>query len=442
MSDWVAVVDDEAFCLTNARKLLGEANMRVSCLRSGRELLKFLEKKNPDLILLDIVMPEMDGFETYHAVRQYEARTGKKPTPIIFLTGEDNSETERRGLKMGASDFIRKPFNRDILLRRVHNTITNQKTIESLTEKATMDRLTGFLNKASGTTRVRELCKTESGALMILDLDNFKLVNDIYGHDMGDRVLMSFADIMRHNTRSEDVTCRIGGDEFMAFFCNISREEAVASLTARLNEQLLMNAEELMGEDFGLPLGISIGAAFVPEHGRRYEELFQWADHALYKAKCRGKHGYVIYGQYEESEKAGGEDLLREMEHVTKIVEERNEGGGALLLEQESFVMVYHFIRRFIKRYGGKTMKLLFSMKEKNPEKEVLREAMKSFGESLQKVLRRSDIILRSRSNQFFLMLPELSEADTGTVIGRIFGDWEKKPVHEEVEIKYVMEAC
>ena len=125
MDYWIVVVDDEPLSLTNAKNLLRANNMRTSCLRSGRELLDFVEKHTPDLILLDVLMPEMDGFETYRALRQFEADEGRPEIPVIFLTGEDNSEAERRGLKAGASDFIHKPFDEDILIKRINNTIFN-----------------------------------------------------------------------------------------------------------------------------------------------------------------------------------------------------------------------------------------------------------------------------------------------------------------------------
>ena len=111
MAYWIVVVDDEPLSLTNAKNLLREQNMRVSCLRSGKDLLEFMKTHEPDLVLLDILMPDLDGFETYRALRQYEEREGKPQTPVIFVTGEDNSEAERRGLKAGASDFIHKPFH-------------------------------------------------------------------------------------------------------------------------------------------------------------------------------------------------------------------------------------------------------------------------------------------------------------------------------------------
>lgn len=435
MGYWIVVVDDDPFSLTNAKNLLREKNMRVSCLRSGSDLLEFVEKHTPDLILLDILMPDMDGFETYRALRQYEKREGKTQIPIIFLTGEDNSETERRGLKAGASDFIHKPFDKDILIKRINNTITNSKTIESLTEEATVDKLTGFLNKASGTEKISELCRTSSGALMIMDLDSFKLVNDLYGHDMGDRVLVAFAGIVRLNVRTDDVVCRIGGDEFMAFFSDMTDEEAVASLTERLNSQLIMKAESLMGADFGISLGISIGAVFTSKDANEYPILFKYADNALYEVKREGKHSYNIYDP-EISTVNEEEDLDKELFRIIQIVSERGEGKGAMLLGQDAFSWNYRFMDRFLSRHGGKASRILFSLS--SDEKSVIfSEMVSEFGKVLEKSLRKSDIILQLRQNSYFVVSPLLDEDDTAGVIDRIMQTWKSKAYHDRIKIKY-----
>ena len=215
MNYWIVVVDDETISLTNTKNMLNASNMRVSCLRSGMDLLKFIKKNTPDLILLDILMPEMDGFETYLALREYEDQTGRTHIPVIFLTGENNNEVERQGLSLGASDYIRKPFNKDILVRRIENTVANSRTIETLSEEAMVDKLTGLLNKASGTDRISFMCSRKTGALMIMDIDNFKLVNDLYGHDKGDRMLQIFAGILKNSAGENDAVGRIGGDEFL-----------------------------------------------------------------------------------------------------------------------------------------------------------------------------------------------------------------------------------
>lgn len=120
MGDWILVVDDDAANLRVASRILSANHMRVSCVKSGAIALKFLEENRPDLILLDVHMPEMDGFETCAAIR------GKKETadiPVIFLTADDESDTETRGLKAGAMDFLKKPFVPEVLLIRVRHTL-------------------------------------------------------------------------------------------------------------------------------------------------------------------------------------------------------------------------------------------------------------------------------------------------------------------------------
>lgn len=437
MEHWIVVVDDEAISLTNAKNMLGEEGMRVSCLRSGLDLLKFMEKYTPDLILLDIMMPGMDGFETYDALRDLENKLGRSHIPVIFLTGENDSAAERQGLELGASDFIHKPFDKEIIVRRIENTIKNSKTIETLTEEAMVDMLTGFLNKARGTERISKLCSRKTGALMIMDLDSFKLVNDIYGHDMGDRILRAFADIVRKNTRETDTISRIGGDEFMAFYEDLVDETAVASLALRLNSQFYEEAVKLMGENHGIPLGISIGVAMVPEHGRDYETLFSLADSALYSVKENGKHGYCIYSQMAKKDQDAN-DPEEKLERIIKIVEERNDKGDALLLGSDSFALVYRFIMRFYKRYGGSAALMVLTLsidEDKNGVK--LMGTLAKFAEMLRKRLRMSDIIMQNGPNSFFILLTERTKEEAEGAADRIMNAWEETEHDETVNIEY-----
>ncbi len=432
----IVVVDDDLLSLTSAKSLLNEQGMQVICLRSGRELLKFLEKNTADIILLDILMPEMDGFETYSAVRQFEEQEKKVSIPVIFLTGENNSEVERRGLKEGASDFIRKPIDRDILIKRITNTIESNKKIESLTEEATIDKLTGFLNKAAGTTRISKMCAEQDGALLLLDLDNFKLVNDLFGHDMGDRILVAFSNVIRYCVRSGDIISRIGGDEFMAFFPGFSGETALASLSGRLNCGLAKEADLLMGKNHGIPLGISIGASNTENYGREYGKLFQYADIALYKVKNNGKQGYAVYEAEEYSFDAT--NLDHELMRTSQILSERGERKGALMLGKEAFTWNFRFIIRFIDRYNAVAMRMLISVTSPDdgiPEKEDVQQ----FATILKKNLRSSDIIFQNKPNQFFIVLPLLSNENSYKITDRILATWENTPNSERLKINYAL---
>lgn len=426
--NWIVVVDDEAMSLTSARTLLASEDIKISCLPSGKSLLKFMEKNDPDLILLDVMMPELDGFETFAALREQEKKLNKPEIPIIFLTGESDHDTEQRGLKIGAADYIHKPFNKDILISRIKNTINKSKIIVNLTEDATKDKLTGLWNKAEGVARIRDILVNYSGALLTVDIDSFKLVNDLYGHDKGDQILKAFGSLAKTSTRDGDILCRIGGDEFLFFCCGLQGEAAVAGLTRRLNEQLAIRAQDILGADHGIPLGISTGAVMVPEYGTDYDALFKMADEAMYRTKHNGKHGYTVYTDQEasaEPDKSPEEELAR----ITKIISERNPGREALILGTEAFSRIFHFVERLSASHGVRSLRLLFIV---TPEKSVddcaFNEAVVSFGEVLKRVLGKSDMILQSKKNQYFVLIPMVQDADAGLVTDRIMTAWEELP--------------
>ncbi len=436
MSNWIVVVDDEALSLTSAKTLLGSEDMKVSCLRSGKDLLKFMEKNDPDLILLDVMMPEMDGFDTFVALRQQEREEGKLETPVIFLTGDLDDKAEQKGLKLGASDYIHKPFNSDLLIRRIKNTIKNSQKIEALTENATIDKLTGLLNKDSGVKKISQMCGSEDGVLIILDLDNFKLVNDLYGHEMGDGVLKAFAGILKESAQEGDVLCRIGGDEFMAFFRRIYHKKEADALAKAMNEKMTKACRELMGEDFDIPIGVSLGMARFPECGRTYDDLFRFADAALYQVKQGSKHGAAIYSPEPATEKE--EDLESEMQRLTQILKERNRPGTAMWPGQEGITWIY----RFLCRYANQAVKILFSVKrEDGATQEGYATALTDFAGVLGNSLRESDAVLQSKPGRYFTLLPDLTEEDAEMIAKRVLKNWEESGDHPGVKIEYILEC-
>ncbi len=436
MKNWIVVVDDEALSLTSARTLLASEDMKVSCLPSGKSLLKYMEKNDPDLILLDVMMPELDGFNTLTLLREQEIKQDRPQTPVIFLTGEVDYEAEQNGLKLGAADYIHKPFNRDILISRIRNTIDNSRKIESLTEDATKDKLTGFLNKAEGVVKIKNALGSFSGALLMLDLDSFKLVNDLYGHEMGDRILQAFSELARNSTREGDILCRIGGDEFLFYCRGLRGDAALSALSSRLNDKFTKEAERLMGPEHGIPLGISVGAVMVPDYGTDYDELFKLADEAMYQTKQNGKHGFKIYTDTEVS-KAHDQNPEEELFRITKITEERNQGGEAQLLGADAFSTIFQFVERMNSRFQTRSLLLLFIISAKTPQEDVaLNEAVDSFGEVLKKSLEKNDIIMQSKANQYFVMIPLLQQTAADSIINKIMSAWEEQPGHESIEIK------
>lgn len=310
--------------------------------------------------------------------------------------------------------------------------------VETLTEEVTKDNLTGFYNKMRGSEKIGELCGKQNGALMVIDLDNFKLINDLYGHEMGDKVLCSFADTLRSRSTDEDILCRIGGDEFMVFSCGIITEKAVDVYTKELNKGLLEKCRGLMGDDFDVPIGVSVGAAFAPEHSKEYLRLFEYADSSMYRVKKHGKHDCCIYRQHYD-EVCGGRELDEELMRLTQILEERGDGSGALLLGMEDFTVSYRYIMRYIRRYGKRADKAIIALDFREGHKDHdMGVIAREFAGVLQKTFRSSDIIMQYKDDQFLLLLPEMGDKTIADVMERVMEMWNESEYRDCVDIKYV----
>ncbi len=425
MTKWIIVVDDDTANLQMAGHILSKNNMRVTALKSGKLLLDYIRDKGiPDLILLDIKMPEMDGFETLKLLRAMEREKGLGETPVIFLTADEDTNTESRGFEMGVSDYIRKPFNPEVLLRRIDNIVSKQKEMISLKNEANTDKLTGFLNKAATGTVLSSVCTSVNGCLMMIDLDSFKLVNDIYGHEMGDKVLISFANIIKDIVPEGSKCGRIGGDEFVSFAAGVDTEEQVAEITKLLNEKLTASAKELMGPDMSIPLGASVGAVFVPRHGNDYNSLLKFADKSLYSVKKNGKHGYSLFSAESFTEDEMNVTEL-DIQSLSEILGERNIPNVALQLDSDAFSHVYRYVIRYIMRHHLGACKILFTLNKSDAvsDKEF-KDGCDEFGNHVRKSLRKSDILMRNRYNQYFVLLTDIREDSIKKVLSHIIDKW------------------
>ena len=414
MSYWITVVDDDAMSMANTKDLLTAQGMHVSCLRSGENFMKFIKANNPDLVLLDIMMPGEDGFMIYHRLRDLEKQEGREPVPVIFLSGENPTETEPYGLKIGADDYIVKPCDPVILKGRIERAIGTRMKIKGLVSESELDKLTGFLNKTAGTQKTAELCGTKAGALLIIDIDNFKSVNDLYGHETGDKVLVLFSETLRRNTRADDVICRVGGDEFMAFFPNIPDEEKAAAVVKRVSDRFTDGAKRLLGNDHDIPLGISVGVALTPIHSTNFETLFRYADSTMYKVKKNGKHGFAVYDPYApEGGSCGTPD--KELDRLMQIAGERGTPNEPMILGQDAFIANYRFIMRSAGYRKEPVSLILFTLGAADGGRDIS-AAAETLGAVLREKLRICDIIMQSRADRFVLLLPDTSEQNAAGI--------------------------
>ncbi|MBQ7197982.1 MAG: diguanylate cyclase [Selenomonadaceae bacterium] len=416
----ILIVDDMIVSLMMTENMLAD-HYKTFCASSGEEAMKIYRQELPDMVLSDLRMPGMSGYELQIQLQEEYHEI----IPFMFMTADHNEETESKGFDNGAMDFIRKPFRPDVLLRRVANILQTVEQIKGLKKNASTDQLTGLLNKVSSQIELSKICKKSIGALMMIDLDSFKLVNDIHGHAMGDQILVNFADILRSAVRPTDILGRMGGDEFVAFCQGIHDEQSIAAKSKFINERIVEAAKRLMGEDMNIPLGASIGCTFVPMSGTDFAELYQKADKALYGVKQNGKHGYGIFSEGDEENKESTE--LANIEQVEMILDERGVDNGAFVLPFESFRTVYRFLKRTRGTYSKTTCLLVFSLVRHKEGEANLKDAAEQFISVLHSTLRRGDAVAQNGNNQFFVLLTNTDAYyNVNRAIQRVSDAWDK----------------
>lgn len=269
---------------------------------SGEECLELVERGEAqiDLVLLDLVMPGIDGFEV---LRRRALSPKFAGIPVVVLTTSDDNETQVEAFQLGAREFLNKPVKPEIAVSRINNVLESQRRLnvmlkeqEELKVKAEIDEMTKLFNKATAEKMAKQILEEypdENHAILMIDIDNFKNVNDSLGHDVGDHVISVVAGIISMQFGGSDIVGRIGGDEFMVFMKNVKDRE-----DARRKAQNIVDAL-CKKENLSIPdcVSVSIGMAFSDESGIEYEPLFKKADEALYVSKEKGKSCYTEYSK-------------------------------------------------------------------------------------------------------------------------------------------------
>ena len=251
-----------------------------------------------DLILLDLQMPGMDGFQVMEGLKEIET---EGYVPILVITAEPGHKL--RAFASGAKDFISKPFDLMEAKTRIHNMLElrllykqlehNNRALESL---ALHDPLTGLPNRRLLMDRLSLAiahARRNKGnvAVMYLDLDGFKQINDTLGHDAGDTLLSLVAARLVGTVRQVDTVARVGGDEFVIALSELSHGKDVAELVSKVIEAV---SQPYSIQGHGMNLTVSVGVSVYPTHGENVEALMKNADMALYEAKRSGKNDYRI----------------------------------------------------------------------------------------------------------------------------------------------------
>ncbi|HEX8354345.1 MAG TPA: diguanylate cyclase [Pyrinomonadaceae bacterium] len=297
----ILVADDEPANLALIKRRLEWEEYRVETAEDGGQAVEAARRTLPDLILLDVMMPVLDGLQ---ACRLLKGDPATRDIPVIFLSALDDTDTKVSALALGANDYVSKPYRVEELLARVRVAIRLKRerdrlrqraeelrrSAEAASEMSMTDALTGLLNRY-GLQRALQREHSEARryerplSCLLLDVDFFKAVNDTYGHAAGDAALAQAARVLTESVRGSDVVCRYGGEEFLVLAPETAADGALA-----LAEKIRLAFSSRLFGDGGrtFPLTLSVGVAQLgpAESGN---DLIARADEALYHAKQSGR---------------------------------------------------------------------------------------------------------------------------------------------------------
>ncbi len=284
----ILIVDDNVEIVRAIKIRLEAENYDVLIASNGKEALDILEEESLDLVILDALMPDMDGFEVCRRLKSHRERAH---LPVIMLTVLAKDSEKVKGLDIGANDYMTKPYESDELLARVRAGLRAKREYDRLLEMVQRDSLTGLYNRRSLDQRLREeFARAErydrEFSVIMMDIDGFKAVNDTYGHQTGDLVLAQVSALITKSLREGDIPHRYGGEEFLI----IATETGIPG-GKKCAERIRLSCEK---EPFGkkeqaISVRISGGISCYPrETVSTPEDLLREADSALYKAKAAG----------------------------------------------------------------------------------------------------------------------------------------------------------
>ena len=291
----ILITDDEKTNLDILGSILSPLyNLLIS--RSGLRTLELAKEHKPDLILLDVLMPEMSGFEVISKLKESEATNN---IPVIFITGLTSTEDEEKGFFLGAVDYIVKPFHKSIVKARVNTHIKIIDQMRTIEQIGLMDPLTKVSNRRGFENRLNAewgRAWREKGpiSILIMDIDKFKTYNDAYGHQQGDVALKAFAEASSKTLmRPVDFAARWGGEEFVILLpgTDVNGAVEVAERVRKTVEALVIPTEEGVETRITVSTGIN---SVIPDADILIKDFIEKADQALYKAKESGRNRIVI----------------------------------------------------------------------------------------------------------------------------------------------------
>lgn len=292
----ILIVDDVPANIDVLRSMLGKQGFNISVAPSGEIALKIVSQSLPDLILLDVMMPGISGFDTCKELKNNQATQN---IPIIFITAKTETKDIVDAFAIGAVDYIAKPFHAEEVFARVESQLRLQKLsqdkdrlIKQLDKVSRTDPLTGLSNRRSMEEKIndekhRSDRSQKPFCLILSDIDLFKNINDTFGHNVGDEVLLTIANLMTAGVRKQDTICRWGGEEFLIILPDSDLQGGLL-LAEKIRSKIA--TESIKYKQTSIPVTMSFGISMYQGGNMPIESYIKEADDYLYQAKDAGRN--------------------------------------------------------------------------------------------------------------------------------------------------------
>jgi diguanylate cyclase (GGDEF)-like protein len=298
----ILVVEDSPATAKLLELKLKEEGYNVVMSANAMDAMDKLYDFSPDLILSDIMMPEINGFELLQKIR---SETMRGDIPFIFISSKNSTEDKLRGFELGGDDYLTKPFHADELIARIR---VNIKRSERLKKESATDFLTSVFNRRAMESRLSiELQRSQRFGrvftVAMVDIDHFKAFNDANGHLVGDEALRAVARKIQAQLRDIDVVARFGGEEFFIIMPETEKKKALLAMERVRGSIASTRLPGANGND--LSVSVSVGIAEFPYDGIDAEALIKAADMAMYQSKADGRNRVTVYGIAPETPSLG-----------------------------------------------------------------------------------------------------------------------------------------
>lgn len=426
----ILLVDDVATNLKCAEEILKDQYEIVTA-RSGEQALEILKDDIPDMVMLDINMPGMSGFEVFARMKMTAELSS---IPVVFLTAETEKEIEEQGRKMGADDFIHKPYDPEEVSSRVERVF--QKSVSKSLKVSPKENMTYLFCKQNPKKLAlwANSANTE-GYLMLLHFDNFEQIGELFGTEAENKILQKAELFLEEIPGIGNGISHIDSDTYAVYLEDNHDADAARMAIRRIIAGLEFEINESIPEEFEIKIIVSAGIAVKPRDGKNYKTLLNCADKALYFATESGKRKYHFYNTDQKETKEAAEE--RNFINLLQLKRQFEGKDMDSANGDESLRMTYHIISKYWENAGEEVQIVFFEVEGENIKEEI----MHILSEVISGSLRKGDAAIRCGRYQYIAVLLNVSVQNGEMISMRIRKKFEEKTEGEKVSLSYKMRS-